>query len=382
MNLVTGHAGEDHISASDIASMLRGLVGDESFVLDIDSQLACTLINANSVQVGAGGCILQGHYARVDVAETLEVESGSVGYKRNDLVIVRYALGTGNVQTTELAIKQGTPTTGTPTDPTLEGGTIDDGDTTVEFALWRIPIDGVNVGTPVRLLAVRSPYQSEGDDIKPESIVTRTLRVIQDIVASNGLLKAWGTTASVFLDNVGGTAGRWQFYKNSQGNPAVRCSQDNGSTWKYPFINVLDSQTANMVFAAPNGSSGVPSFRALVAADIPALAASKISSGAFSADRIPSLAIGKLPGIRRGTVGQTTDVPAHSHKDISVTFGHTYSSAPTVVVGLYSTSTNGGDIGLCSVAVTSVTTTGFKARIFNANSAVRAPGFTWIAVGA
>ena len=33
----------------------------------------------------------------------------------------------------------------------------------------------------------------------------------------------------------------------------------------------LDSQTANYIFAAPNGSAGVPSFRALVAADIPTL---------------------------------------------------------------------------------------------------------------
>lgn len=31
------------------------------------------------------------------------------------------------------------------------------------------------------------------------------------------------------------------------------------------------SQTANFVYAAPNGSAGVPTFRALVAADIPAL---------------------------------------------------------------------------------------------------------------
>ena len=35
----------------------------------------------------------------------------------------------------------------------------------------------------------------------------------------------------------------------------------------------LDSQTSNYVFAAPNGSSGVPSFRALVSDDIPSLSA-------------------------------------------------------------------------------------------------------------
>ena len=39
----------------------------------------------------------------------------------------------------------------------------------------------------------------------------------------------------------------------------------------------LASQTANHIFAAPNGSAGAPAFRALVAADIPSLTASKIS---------------------------------------------------------------------------------------------------------
>lgn len=39
----------------------------------------------------------------------------------------------------------------------------------------------------------------------------------------------------------------------------------------------LASQTANNVFAAPNGSAGTPTFRALVAADIPTLTANKIS---------------------------------------------------------------------------------------------------------
>lgn len=39
----------------------------------------------------------------------------------------------------------------------------------------------------------------------------------------------------------------------------------------------LASQTANTMFAAPNGAAGAPTFRALVAADIPTLTASKIS---------------------------------------------------------------------------------------------------------
>ena len=83
---------------------------------------------------------------------------------------------------------------------------------------------------------------------------------------------------------------------------------------------------------------------------------------------------------RRGVVGQTNNVSAGSYKDVSVSFGHTYGSAPTVLVGLNSSSTS-GDIGQCSVAVASVSTTGFTARLFNASSAVRSPGFYWLAVG-
>lgn len=40
--------------------------------------------------------------------------------------------------------------------------------------------------------------------------------------------------------------------------------------------NAFGSQTANYVYAAPNGSAGTPSFRALVAADIPSLSSSYI----------------------------------------------------------------------------------------------------------
>lgn len=63
-----------------------------------------------------------------------------------------------------------------------------------------------------------------------------------------------------------------------------------------------------------------------------------------------------------------------------ISYGHTYVSRPTIVVGLYSTSTS-DEIGSVNVAVTEWDTTGFKVTYFNNSSTARNPGFTWIAIG-
>lgn len=70
--------------------------------------------------------------------------------------------------------------------------------------------------------------------------------------------------------------------------------------------SIFGSVTKNTVLAGPNGSNGNPSFRALVAADIPDLAASKIASGVFDAARLP-LASNSAKGTIILGAAQTSD---------------------------------------------------------------------------
>lgn len=82
------------------------------------------------------------------------------------------------------------------------------------------------------------------------------------------------------------------------------------------------------------------------------------------------------------STGLVTDVsvPANGYTDVSVNFGKTYKSNPTVNVSLLSTSTAGA-IGNMTAAVLSVTTTGATFRIFNAGTNPRQPSIQWIAIG-
>ena len=161
MELVTGKAGTDHISAADLAAMYRGLLIADDCVLEEGDKLSCTMLDANTAEIGTGSCMLQAHHARIDVAEQVTIESGSPGYNRNDLIVARYTLGTGNIQGVYLAVIKGTATLGDATDPTYTEGDIDGGDVLVEFPLWRIPLTGITVGDPERIMPTIDTLQAQ-----------------------------------------------------------------------------------------------------------------------------------------------------------------------------------------------------------------------------
>jgi len=235
MEFVTGKAGTNHISGADKAAMFRGLLVSEDVVLEDGDQLSCTLLDANTVELGTGSFMFQGHHVRVETAEQITITSGSPGYKRITAIIARYSLGDGNIQSIYSAAVDGTAVAGTPSAPTLVTGSIDGGDVLVEIALWYIEFDGITPGTPYRAIP--------------------TIENLQHQVAARGCYATSSTaaaTAAKVADYPGFvlTTGATVYVRFANANSAASATLNVNSTGAKPIYNNNSTTAANLSWVA------------------------------------------------------------------------------------------------------------------------------------
>ena len=167
VELVTGHAGKAHATAEQAAGLNAGILGLDDYVLNVHDKLKITVVSANKVTIGTGELVMQGRHVSQGTPEDLIVTNGSQGQKRNDLIVCRYAKGSQNIESAKLVVVRGTPTTGTPTDPAVNTTSPLDGGTTYDMPLYRIPLDGITIGTPVALFNVLKPMSDVWDSLTP-----------------------------------------------------------------------------------------------------------------------------------------------------------------------------------------------------------------------
>ncbi|MFR1935892.1 MAG: hypothetical protein ACLS25_07060 [Bifidobacterium longum] len=173
VELVTGHANKAHATAEQAAGLNAGILGLDDYVLNVHDKLKITVVSANKVTIGTGELVMQGRHVSQGTPEDLIVTNGSQGQKRNDLIVCRYAKGSQNIESAKLVVVRGTPTTGTPTDPTLNTTSPLDGGTTYDMPLYRIPLDGITIGTPVALFNVLKPMSDVWDSLTQRSTTWR-----------------------------------------------------------------------------------------------------------------------------------------------------------------------------------------------------------------
>ena len=167
VELVTGHANKAHATAEQAAGLNAGILGLDDYVLNVHDKFELTVVSANKVTIGTGELVMQGRHVSQGMPEDLIVTNGSQGQKRNDLIVCRYMKDSQSIESAKLVVVRGTPTTGTPTDPAVNTTSPLDGGTIYDMPLYRIPLDGIAIGTPVPLFNVLRPMSQLWDSVIP-----------------------------------------------------------------------------------------------------------------------------------------------------------------------------------------------------------------------
>ena len=167
MNIITGYKGEPHVTSQQLRDTNIGTFGDGTHILDVGSQMAATVISANEVQIADGLLVAEGCTAEVarGTTESMTIENGSQGMLRTDLIVARYTRAAGTaVENMELAVIKGTPAASNPATPAYNTGVIADGDSPVDFPLYRVNLNGISITSVERLADVVS-INGKFDDI-------------------------------------------------------------------------------------------------------------------------------------------------------------------------------------------------------------------------
>lgn len=193
VHLVTGYAGEAHVTAEDMGSLFAAIIGGGQYVLNRGNMFAASVVSNNQIRIADGDILMQGRHIRLDGGAFLDlaIDNGSQGYKRNDLIVVRYTKNSASgVEDCNLVVIKGTASADEAVDPAYTSGDIlSGGDVQNDFPLYRVPLDGLNVQTLVPLFETIADVATTLSDTVPTTRRVAGMPLSSNITVSQ-LLKA------------------------------------------------------------------------------------------------------------------------------------------------------------------------------------------------
>lgn len=189
VELVTGYYGvgeggepNRHVSSAEDGARQAGTVGLGCYALSTGSKLSATMEDANTLVVADGDAVMNGRHVRLTETTSFTIPTGVQGQKVSNLAVLRYQKAADSVESVTPLVLTGGPSTGEPTDPEHNEGSILDGDSPVDFPLYRVVTDGINAGDPEPLFDVLLPMaelQSGLDELRDSvSHGTETFKVV------------------------------------------------------------------------------------------------------------------------------------------------------------------------------------------------------------
>ena len=169
--LVTGsHGGDDpHVESKHDALMHAAMLGRGGYILKTRNwTMKPTAKDANNITIPAWDLVVEGRQIYIAAPTDVNIQSGSQGQKRRDLIVARYALNSGTgVETVTLEAIKGKPSAATPADPGIETGSIIGGAIVSDLPLCRVNLDGITITSIDTLVNVMQPLEDVWDSLTP-----------------------------------------------------------------------------------------------------------------------------------------------------------------------------------------------------------------------
>lgn len=167
VKLMTGATGEQNIQAADDRECLAGITGLDSYVFPTGSQLKATLVDANTLTIGTGAGSLQGSRFRCSTTTTVNIQSGTQGQYRHDIVGLHFSRETSGREGLEFQVLTGEPAASesAATDPAYTAGDLLKGDAEAFMPLYRIKLSGINAVDPEPMFSVLTPLATLGESV-------------------------------------------------------------------------------------------------------------------------------------------------------------------------------------------------------------------------
>ena len=206
--LVTGsHGGDDpHVESKHDALMHAAMLGRSGYILKTRNwTMKPTAKDANNITIPAWDLVVEGRQIYIAAPTDVNIQSGSQGQKRRDLIVARYALDSGTgVETVTLEAIKGKPSAATPADPGIETGSIIGGAIVSDLPLCRVNLDGITITSIDTLVNVMQPLEDVWDSLTQTEVLTL-------INSTYGTVKGYrrGSLVTLRIDWKSSASGSW-----------------------------------------------------------------------------------------------------------------------------------------------------------------------------
>ncbi len=232
LHLVTGYAGEEHITSNDQGSFNAALMGNGEFVLERGKQFAAQVLSNNKVRIFDGDLLMQGRHIRLkeDTYVDLFFENGTQNYMRSDLIVVRYEKDPAtDIESANLVVIKGIPTENVyVSSDKITGDIINEHALQNDTILYKVNFDGLTIQEPVKVFSTVPTLETVKTDTIGE-IKQEAEKAIRDVANAAGEIVPLFGTESPTPETKGKVK---QFFVNVENGELFICTEAGDTyTW-------------------------------------------------------------------------------------------------------------------------------------------------------